>query len=182
LAGVGHLLEALKAGNDIRADKVAQIKAQIEGGTYEDFQKLAIAVDRLLDEVLGDPRMPPLVRDAVVEGVTQGLAAEPQPPPVTETVLHRLTGRVNAVDGETAHISLVDEQGREAFASCAATELASYGIGPASAFQCTFTRLGNATTVRLEPVSKRKLTSDEARRAFQKTEQVLGGYDPATDR
>jgi anti-sigma28 factor (negative regulator of flagellin synthesis) len=51
LSGVGHLLKSLQT-NDIRADKVAQIKAQIESGTYEDDQKLDVATDRLLDDLL----------------------------------------------------------------------------------------------------------------------------------
>jgi anti-sigma28 factor (negative regulator of flagellin synthesis) len=51
LSGVSHLLQTLKT-NDIRADKVAQIKAQIEAGTYETDDKLDIAADRLLDDLL----------------------------------------------------------------------------------------------------------------------------------
>jgi negative regulator of flagellin synthesis FlgM len=50
LSGMGHLLGALK-NNDIRADKVADIKAQIAAGTYDDDQKLDAAVDRLLDDL-----------------------------------------------------------------------------------------------------------------------------------
>ena len=50
LSGVGHLLGALKS-NDIRADKVASVRAQIEAGTYEDDKKLNVAVDRLLDDL-----------------------------------------------------------------------------------------------------------------------------------
>ena len=50
LSGVSHLMKALKS-NDIRADKVASIRAQIEAGTYEDDNKLNGAVDRLLDEL-----------------------------------------------------------------------------------------------------------------------------------
>ena len=50
LSGVGHLLGSLKA-NDIRTDKVAAVKAQIEAGTYEDDKKLDVAVDRLLDDL-----------------------------------------------------------------------------------------------------------------------------------
>jgi len=50
LSGVSHLMKALKT-NDIRADKVASIRAQIEAGTYEDDNKLNGAVDRLLDEL-----------------------------------------------------------------------------------------------------------------------------------
>ena len=36
---------------DIREDRVAAIRAQIEAGTYDTAEKLDIAVDRLLDEI-----------------------------------------------------------------------------------------------------------------------------------
>ena len=36
---------------DIRADKVAEIRAQIESGDYETDDKLDMAVSRLLDEI-----------------------------------------------------------------------------------------------------------------------------------
>ena len=52
LSGASHLLKALKSGSDVRADKVAQIKAQIEAGIYDDDKKLDAAVDRLLDDLL----------------------------------------------------------------------------------------------------------------------------------
>jgi anti-sigma28 factor (negative regulator of flagellin synthesis) len=51
LSGVSHLLKSLK-NNDVRTDKVAIIKAQIEAGTYDDDKKLDVAVDRLLDDLL----------------------------------------------------------------------------------------------------------------------------------
>ena len=51
LSGVGHLLQSLKAGGDVRADKVAAIKGQIESGTYEDDHKLDVAADRLLEDL-----------------------------------------------------------------------------------------------------------------------------------
>jgi anti-sigma28 factor (negative regulator of flagellin synthesis) len=51
LSGAGHILNQLKS-NDIRAEKVAAIKAQIEAGTYEDDQKLDVAADRLLDDLM----------------------------------------------------------------------------------------------------------------------------------
>jgi negative regulator of flagellin synthesis FlgM len=38
---------------DIRADRVADIRAAIEAGTYETDEKLDIAVGRLLDEMSG---------------------------------------------------------------------------------------------------------------------------------
>ena len=50
LSGVSHLLTSLKT-NDVRVDKVASIKAQIEAGTYESDDKLDIAADRLLDDL-----------------------------------------------------------------------------------------------------------------------------------
>jgi len=49
--GIGHLLSALKA-NDVRVDKVADIKAALAAGTYEDDAKLDGAIDKLLDDVL----------------------------------------------------------------------------------------------------------------------------------
>jgi anti-sigma28 factor (negative regulator of flagellin synthesis) len=50
LSGVSHLLGKLKS-NEIRAEKVAAIRQQIEDRTYETDQKLDIAVDRLLDDM-----------------------------------------------------------------------------------------------------------------------------------
>lgn len=50
LSGVSHLLKNLKS-NDIRADKVAAVKAQIQAGTYENDKKLDVAVNKLLDEL-----------------------------------------------------------------------------------------------------------------------------------
>ena len=50
LSGMSHLLEALKS-NDMRTDKIADIRAQIEAGTYETDDKLDAAADRLLDEL-----------------------------------------------------------------------------------------------------------------------------------
>jgi anti-sigma28 factor (negative regulator of flagellin synthesis) len=51
LSGVSHLLHSLKS-NDVRAEKVAAIKSQIEAGTYEDDKKMNVAVDRLLDDLM----------------------------------------------------------------------------------------------------------------------------------
>jgi len=51
LSGMSNLLKTLRS-NDVRTDKVAIIKAQIEAGTYEDDKKLDAAVDKLLDDLL----------------------------------------------------------------------------------------------------------------------------------
>jgi len=51
LSGMSHLLAALKS-NDVRIDKVADIRAQIEAATYETPEKLDGAADKLLDDLL----------------------------------------------------------------------------------------------------------------------------------
>ena len=51
LSGLSHMLKLAKDG-DVRTDKVAEVKAAIEAGKYEDDAKLDIAVDRLLDDLL----------------------------------------------------------------------------------------------------------------------------------
>jgi len=38
---------------DVRADRVAEIRQQIEAGTYETAEKMDVAVGRLLDELAG---------------------------------------------------------------------------------------------------------------------------------
>jgi anti-sigma28 factor (negative regulator of flagellin synthesis) len=50
LSGVSQYLAILK-NNDVRADKVASVKAAVEAGTYEDDYKLDVAVDRLLEDL-----------------------------------------------------------------------------------------------------------------------------------
>ena len=51
LSRVNHLLATLKAGGDIRADKVEQVRAQLKAGTYESGAKLDAAIDRLIDDL-----------------------------------------------------------------------------------------------------------------------------------
>ena len=52
LTGVSQLLQTLKAGRDVRVDKVESIRAQIDAGTYaDDDHKLDIAADRMLDDL-----------------------------------------------------------------------------------------------------------------------------------
>lgn len=41
-----------QTSGDIRADKVAEIRAQIANGTYETDDKLNATVDKMLDDVL----------------------------------------------------------------------------------------------------------------------------------
>jgi negative regulator of flagellin synthesis FlgM len=51
LSQVNQMMATLKAGGDIRADKVAAIRAQIEAGAYETEAKLDKAIDRLIDDL-----------------------------------------------------------------------------------------------------------------------------------
>jgi len=51
LSGVSQMFKTLK-NNDVRAEKVAAIKAQIESGTYDaDGTKLNASLDGLLDDL-----------------------------------------------------------------------------------------------------------------------------------
>jgi anti-sigma28 factor (negative regulator of flagellin synthesis) len=51
LSGASHLLAALKS-NDVRTDKVSDIRAQIQAGTYDaDGSKMDGAIDKLLDDL-----------------------------------------------------------------------------------------------------------------------------------
>lgn len=52
ISEMGKMLEALSEVPDIREDRVAQIRQQIAAGEYETEQKLNLAVDRLLDELV----------------------------------------------------------------------------------------------------------------------------------
>ena len=46
------MLAKLKSAGDVRTDKVASIKAQIEAGTYETPEKMDAAIDQLLDDLV----------------------------------------------------------------------------------------------------------------------------------
>ena len=50
LSGESRLLELAKS-NDVRADKVADLKAQIEAGTYDLDGKADAVADKLLDDL-----------------------------------------------------------------------------------------------------------------------------------
>ncbi len=52
LSGMSHLMSTLKANGDVRTEKVADIKAQIEAGSYDaDGSKLDGSLDGLLDDL-----------------------------------------------------------------------------------------------------------------------------------
>jgi negative regulator of flagellin synthesis FlgM len=51
ISETGRLLEMAAQLPDIRADRVAQLRAQIADGGYDTAEKLDLAVERLLDEI-----------------------------------------------------------------------------------------------------------------------------------
>ena|GEM_PF-3351921 len=50
---VRKFMRRLRAGEDVRTDKIRTLKSDITTGTYENDLKLSVALDRLLDEVIG---------------------------------------------------------------------------------------------------------------------------------
>ena len=51
ISNEARMLAGLNENTEIRADRVAEIRQQIETGQYETTEKLETAVDRLLDEL-----------------------------------------------------------------------------------------------------------------------------------
>lgn len=51
ISAEAQLMSAQAASSDIRADRVADIRAQIASGNYETAEKLDIAVGRMLNEI-----------------------------------------------------------------------------------------------------------------------------------
>ncbi len=51
ISDAGKMVDRVKQVPDIREDRVARIRAQIDAGTYETDEKLELAVGRLLDEI-----------------------------------------------------------------------------------------------------------------------------------
>lgn len=49
---VQALLDKIQAGGDVRMDKVQEVRAQIASGKYETPEKLDVAADRLLDDLI----------------------------------------------------------------------------------------------------------------------------------
>lgn len=51
ISEAGRLMNDLAEGNELRAERLAQIKAEIEAGTYETPEKLESALTRMLNEL-----------------------------------------------------------------------------------------------------------------------------------
>jgi len=52
ISSEAKMLSQLKVAGEIRADRVSDIRAQIETGQYETQEKIDLAVSRLLDELV----------------------------------------------------------------------------------------------------------------------------------
>lgn len=53
ISAEAEMISRIRDVPDIRADRVAEIRQQIEAGTYETDDKLEIAIGRLFDELAG---------------------------------------------------------------------------------------------------------------------------------
>ena len=51
ISSEAQMLASMNDISDIRAERVAEIREQIEAGQYETAEKLETAMDRLLDEI-----------------------------------------------------------------------------------------------------------------------------------
>lgn len=54
ISSAGEMLDRLNQSSEIRAERLAQIRAAIEAGEYETPEKLEAALEKMLDEI--DPR------------------------------------------------------------------------------------------------------------------------------
>ena len=51
ISPIARLMSEISALPDIRAEKVVQVRAEIQAGTYITPEKLDIAIDRLLEDI-----------------------------------------------------------------------------------------------------------------------------------
>lgn len=49
ISSAGRLMQEIETDTDLRSERLAQIKAAIDDGTYETEEKMRIAVQRLLE-------------------------------------------------------------------------------------------------------------------------------------
>jgi hypothetical protein len=101
--------------------------------------------------------------------------------PGPAAVVGELTGKVERVEGRTAHVTLVDGNGRETFARADADELLRQGIAEGGRFKCRITRHGTDVVTTLEPASARSLSDEEWDRLREETTAALADLDPAND-
>lgn len=100
-----------------------------------------------------------------------------------EQILELFRGKVERVDGDVAHVTLVDSKGQEAYADWDVAKVQSHGISlrEGTRFTGTIKRRNNETVVTFEPIPRRRLSDEEWQRLRQETIEALGDYDPRDD-
>jgi negative regulator of flagellin synthesis FlgM len=53
ISALGQMLDGISRLPEIRHEKVEEIRRQIAAGSYETPQKLELALDRMMDEIMG---------------------------------------------------------------------------------------------------------------------------------
>ncbi len=91
-----------------------------------------------------------------------------------------LLGRVERIAGTVAHVSLVDPDGGEFYASCDLAVLGQ-GIVEGSRFRCIVQERDGETRIAIEPIPKRRIADDEWHAIRKETEEALRGYSPDDD-
>lgn len=100
---------------------------------------------------------------------------------IEEKTLESFRGKVERVDGDMAHVMLVDSKEQEAYAECDAAELASQGIREGEEFTCTIKKRNGETVVTFAPIPRRRLSAEEWQQIRQETEEAIGDWDPRDD-
>ena len=98
-----------------------------------------------------------------------------------EEEVESFTGKVEAVEGSIAHVTLVDHYGRGTFADCDAEELKEDGIHEGDRFTCIIKKRGRETVVTLKPLPRRQLSIEEQREIREKAAETLRNYNPNDD-
>jgi len=98
-----------------------------------------------------------------------------------EQVLESFRGKVERVDGNAAHMTLVDSKGQEAFASYDAKKLELQGILESTRFTCTIKERNGKPVVMFEPIPRQPMSDEDWRRLCQEIQEKLGDDDPEDD-
>lgn len=56
ISSVGKMLDDISRTPGIREERIAQIKAEIEAGTYDTPEKLELALSRMLDQIAAEDK------------------------------------------------------------------------------------------------------------------------------
>jgi len=98
-----------------------------------------------------------------------------------EQVLESFHGKVERIEGDVAHVTLIDSKGREAFADCDAVDLVRQGIEEGSHFSCIIKKRGEETVMTFEPIPRREFSDEEWSRLSERLEKNFGDWNPQDD-